>query len=138
MTLVQGVVNAFALFLSRIIAYTISLAMSRGEEKSGDISYVTYSILTIVFDILFTLLGNILVAAYSRAREFRADKGGATLAGRNKMIAALKRLQNGADMEDDRAPSLSAFKIAHHPSWLELFSTHPPLEKRIARLQEMK
>ena len=53
------------------------------------------------------------------------------------MIAALRRLQNTADIEDDRAPSLAAFKISHHPSWLEFFSTHPPLEKRIARLQEM-
>jgi heat shock protein HtpX len=137
LTLVQGVINSFALFLSRIIAYAISLSMSRGDEKNGEFSYMTYSILTIVFDILFTLLGTILVASYSRWREFRADAGGAKLAGRDKMIAALRKLQYGAELVDDRAPSLAAFKIARHPSWLELFSTHPPLEKRIAKLQEM-
>jgi heat shock protein HtpX len=138
MTLVQGVVNAFAPFLSRIIAYAISLSLSRGEEKNGEISYVAHSVLTIIFDILFTLLGSILVASFSRWREFRADKGGAKLAGRDKMIAALRRLQNGVDIEDDKAPSLAALKIANHPSWLEIFSTHPPIEKRIARLQEMQ
>lgn len=134
MTLIQGVVNAFAMFFSRIIAYAISISMSRSDEHEGDFSHATFSILTFIFDILFTLLGTILVAAFSRWREFRADKGGATLAGRDKMIAALRRLQNGPDIEDDRAPTLSALKIAHHSSWLELFSTHPPLDKRIARL----
>lgn len=134
MTLVQGIINAFALFLSRIVAYAISLSLSRDGEKEGDISYVTYSLLTIVFDILFTLLGSILVAAYSRYREYRADAGGAKLAGRNKMISALQRLQNN-QLEDNRAPSLAALKISHHHTWFELFSTHPPLEKRIDRLR---
>lgn len=138
MTLIQGIVNSFALFLSRIIAYTISIAMSRDNEREGEISYITYSLLTFVFDILFTLLGTILVAAFSRWREYRADDGGAKLVGRDKMISALKRLQRTPDVEDDRAPSLAALKISHHSSWLEIFSTHPPLEKRISRLQETK
>lgn len=137
MTLLQGIINSFALFLSRLAAYAISLSLSRDEEKS-DISYLTYSVLTFVFDILFTMLGSILVAAYSRWREYRADHGGATLAGRQKMIAALRRLQNSTDIEDERAPSLAAFKIARHSSWLEIFSTHPPLDKRIARLEAAK
>lgn len=137
MTLIQGIVNAFALFLSRIFAYAISIAI-RGDEKSGEFSYVTYSIFTVVFDILFTLLGSILVAAFSRWREYRADYGGAKLAGRTNMIAALQRLQSGSQIEDDRAPSLAALKISHHSSWLELFSSHPPIEKRIARLNNLK
>jgi heat shock protein HtpX len=136
MTLVQGSVNAFAMFLSRIVAYAISIAV-RGDEKS-EISGFTFGLLSIVFDILFTLLGSILVAAYSRYREYRADYGGAKLAGPDRMIAALKRLQATMDIEDERAPSLAALKISHHPSWLEIFSTHPPLEKRIARLQHWK
>ena len=77
------------------------------------------------------------MAAYSRHREYRADKGGAKLAGRSNMIDALKRLQRTADIEDDRAPSFSALKISHHSSWLKLFSTHPPLEKRIEKLSRM-
>jgi len=134
MTLVQGIINSFALFLSRIIAYGVSIALSRGEEKEEGASSLTYFALTFVLDILFTLLGSILVAAYSRYREYRADQGGAKLAGRDKMIAALRRLQNVQEVEDNRAPSLATLKIAHHASWLELFSTHPPLEKRIERL----
>jgi len=136
MTLIQGVVNAFALFLSRIIAFAASTAM-RGE-RDGEVSYGLYSILTFVFDIIFTLLGTILVAAFSRWREYRADAGGARLAGRDKMIAALRRLQGGQEIEDERAPSLAALKISHHASWFDLFSTHPPLEKRIDRLQKMR
>lgn len=138
MTLIQGIVNAFAMFFSRIIAYGISIAMSRNEDDSNEFSYMTYSMLTIVFDILFTLLGSILVAAFSRWREYRADAGSAKLAGRSKMIEALKRLQHGADVEDDRAPALAALKISHHPSWLAIFSSHPPLEKRIERLELMR
>ena len=138
MTLIQGVINSFAMFLSRIAAYAISIAMSRGDDRENEFSYLTFSILTFVFDILFTMLGMILVSAFSRWREYRADYGGAKLAGRDNMIAALKRLQMGADIEDDRAPSLAALKISHHSSWLALFSSHPPIDQRIARLQAMK
>jgi heat shock protein HtpX len=138
MTLVQGVINAFALFLSRIAAYVVSIAMSRDNERSGEISQMTYYLLTFVFDILFTFLGSILVAAYSRWREYRADHGGANLAGRDKMIAALQRLKMGADIEDDRAPAFAAFKISRHPAWLEFISSHPPIDKRIARLANMR
>jgi heat shock protein HtpX len=135
MTLIQGIINSFALFLSRVVAYAVSIALANNEEKSGDISYLTYTVLTFILDILFTLLGSILVAAFSRYREYRADAGSVKLAGRDKMIAALQRLQRGATLEDDRAPSFSAFKIVHHASWMELFSTHPSIEKRIARLK---
>lgn len=136
MTLVQGTVNAFSMFLSRVIAYAISIAMSRNEEREGDISHGLFMILTIVFDILFTTLGSILVAAYSRRREYRADEGGARLAGTRNMINALRRLQNNTRVEDDRAPSLAALKISHQSNWLALFATHPPLEKRIAELEK--
>lgn len=136
MTLIQGVVNAFTLFLSRIVAYAIASAM-RGD-RDGEFSWGMYSLLTFVLDMVFTFFGSMLVAAFSRWREYRADAGGASLAGRDRMIAALRRLQAGNDIEDARAPSLSALKISQHASWMELFSTHPPLEKRISRLQEMK
>lgn len=138
MTLVQGVINSFALFLSRIAAYAASIAMSRDDERSGEISHMTYYMFTFVFDILFTMLGSILVASYSRWREYRADAGGARLAGRDSMIAALQRLKMGVDFADNRAPSLAAFKISHQPAWLEIFSTHPPIDKRISRLAKMR
>lgn len=137
MTLIQGVVNAFALFLSRIVAYAVSIALSRGNDRDGrGMSMLTYSLLTIVFDILFTLFGSMLVAMFSRWREYRADSGGAQLAGRDNMIAALRRLQKMSDKEDDRAPALAALKISHKGSVIELFSSHPPLAKRIQRLMQ--
>jgi heat shock protein HtpX len=136
MTLIQGVVNAFAMFLSRIAAYAVSIALTKDDERGHDISYLTYGILTFVFDILFTLLGSILVAAFSRAREYRADIGGAHLAGRDNMIKALRKLETGVDVEDDRAPALATLKISGHGRWLELFSTHPPLKERIAKLEQ--
>lgn len=137
MTLIQGVVNAFALFLSRIVAYAISIALSRGNDRgSQGMSMLTYSLLTIVFDILFTLFGSMLVAMFSRWREYRADSGGAQLAGRDNMIAALRCLQKMSDKEDDRAPALAALKISRRGSVIELFSSHPPLAKRIQRLMQ--
>lgn len=137
MTLIQGIINSFALFLSRIAAYAAAIALSRSDDKN-DISHMTYYIFTFIFDICFTMLGSLLVASYSRFREYRADAGGAKLAGRDKMIAALQRLKMGSDIVDDRAPSLAAFKISHHPAWLDIFSTHPTIEKRIAKLANMR
>lgn len=135
MTLLQGVVNAFTLFLSRVLAYAISMGLAKNQDREEEgPSFLIYNLLIIVFDILFTILGSIVVAAFSRWREYRADVGGAQLAGRDKMVAALRRLQSAMGYEDDRAPSMAALKITHRPSWLELFSSHPPLEKRIERL----
>lgn len=137
MTLIQGIVNSFSLFLSRIIAYALSAALSRGNnEQEGGFSMLTYGILTMVLDILFTILGSMVVASFSRWREYRADAGGARLAGRNNMIAALQQLRNTIELEDDSAAAVTAFKISHRPNLLEIFSTHPPLEKRIERLMQ--
>ena len=133
MTLIQGIVNAFALFLSRIIAYVISMAVSRDENSVAGPSML-YIGLSILFDIVFTILGTIVVAAFSRWREYRADKGGARLAGKNNMIAALKRL-GGSEIQDNRAPSLATLKISHPAGLLALFASHPSIEKRIARLE---
>lgn len=137
MTLLQGVVNAFSLFLSRVIAYVISMGL-RHDNREEAPSFIVYNLLIVLFDILFTLLGSLVVAAFSRWREYRADAGGARLAGRDKMIAALKRLQLAFGYEDARAPSMAAFKINHRSHWLELFSSHPPLEKRIERLTNFR
>jgi heat shock protein HtpX len=138
MTLLQGVINAFALFLSRIIAYVISMGTAgrnNNQETTGP-SPLFYP-LTMLFDILFTLLGSILVSAFSRHREYRADKGGSVLVGRNKMIAALQTLQRAMELEDTRAPSLAVLKISHKDSGFRaLFSSHPPIELRIKRLEE--
>lgn len=138
LTLITGITNAFALFLSRILAYTLSLAMSRGENQhSGGFPIMMYSTFSMIFSVLFTLLGNIVVAAFSRRREYRADLGGAKLVGKNAMIDALRRLEANTQIIDNRAPSLAALKISQGSVWLSLFASHPPLEKRIQRLQEL-
>ncbi len=137
MTLVQGVVNAFSMFLSRIIAFAISSALSRGDEQEG-VSNMAFYGLTLVFDILFTLLGSILVAAFSRWREYRADAGGARLTTPGKMIAALQRLGQASEIEDNRAPQMAAFKINTQSRLITLLASHPSIPDRIARLQNIR
>lgn len=135
MTFIMGIVNAFSLFLSRIIAFVIAAALSRREKEHGPSMGIFY-LLTVVFDVLFTLLGTIVVAAFSRWREYRADAGGARLAGRDNMIAALEELKNNVQIRDNRAPTLQALKISQPPRLMTLFASHPPLEKRIERLRK--
>lgn len=130
MTLIQGVVNAFAMFLSRIVAYFVGKMVDEKMEN------LVRFIAVIVFDILFSILGSILVAYFSRWREFKADAGGARYAGRGNMIAALEKLKmTYAIGIDDSAPAFSSMKISGTEKWLSLFSTHPPLDVRIDALK---
>ena len=129
MTLIQGVVNAFVMFLSRIIA---NVARQMVDERN---SYLVNFVVTIVLDIAFGFLGLIVVGWFSRAREFRADAGGARLAGRPQMISALQRLQQTHELVDTRQASLATLKISGARSFMALIATHPPLEDRIAALQ---
>ncbi|MBL0059516.1 MAG: protease HtpX [Elusimicrobia bacterium] len=130
MTLLQGVVNAFVMFAARVIAFAISQNVKE-ESRRG-----VQMMVTIVLEILLSVLGMLVVAGFSRLREFRADAGGARLSGREKMIAALEALGRGAGLVDKRAPSLAAFKISGRPGgFLALLATHPPLEVRIERLR---
>lgn len=137
MTLITGIINAFALFLSRIIAYLITAGSRSDSSESSGGSSMAYMGLSFIFDILFTFLGSIVVAAFSRWREYRADEGGAKLVGKNAMIAALRRLGQGADIKDNRAPSIDALKISQPIGIMALFASHPPIERRIERLEKM-
>jgi heat shock protein HtpX len=128
MTLIQGVVNAFVFYLSRVIA---GIVRNMVDERNA---YLVSFLVTIVLDILLGILGMMIVAWFSRAREFRADAGAATLAGREKMIAALRRLQGSKELIDNREPALATLKISGGRAMM-LFATHPPLEARIAALQ---
>jgi heat shock protein HtpX len=133
MTLLQGVVNAFVLFFARVIAFAVSQGVR--EESRGMVQFAVI----IVLQIVLGLLGAIVVAAFSRWREFRADRGGATLAGREKMIAALERLRRTVDLVDTRQEALATLKINGPRSrFAALFASHPPLEERIARLQQYR
>jgi heat shock protein HtpX len=129
MTLIQGVVNAFVMFFARIIANILRSAVD--ERMSGAVYFMTL----IVLQIGLGLLGSVVVCWFSRAREFRADAGAATLAGRGKMIAALQRLQQNTRMIETDHPALATMKISGTRGWLALLSTHPPLDARIAALQ---
>jgi heat shock protein HtpX len=133
MTLIQGVVNAFVLFASRVIANIVRNAVdSRNAAMIG-------FIVTIVLDIALGILGAMVVAWFSRAREFRADAGAAALTGRGNMIAALRRLQTTHQLVDPSNQALATMKIAGgEKRWMMLFSTHPPLEERIAALENMR
>jgi heat shock protein HtpX len=133
MALLQGVVNAFCMFLSRAVAY--ALTIGRGSENNGG-SQLAYFLVRLVLDVVFMMLGSILVAAFSRYREFRADEGGARLAGKEKMVRALQKLQAQFDRIQPQTGTASALMISNKPVGLmeKLFSTHPPLEKRISKL----
>ena len=139
MTLVQGVVNAFTMFLARVLAFFVA-QLFRRDEEGGGVSHLVYFIATLVFDIAFSILGSIVVAWFSRLREFRADAGGAQLAGRDRMVGALEALQRTYGIVDpaDSQAAVQTLKISGHPRGLmKFFSTHPPLETRIARLKMM-
>jgi heat shock protein HtpX len=138
MTLLQGVINAFVMFLARVLAYVFSgLGKSRNDSSGG--SYVSYMIFVFLFEVVFMILGSLIVCAFSRFREFRADRGGAFLAGKENMIAALRALQKNIQVQDPQTAvaALQAFKIStpQKRSITRFFATHPPLEARIARLE---
>ncbi len=139
MTLIQGVVNAFVMFLARIIAFALMNAFrSRDDDRDEGVSPFMYSMVTMVVELVLMIFGTMVVAWFSRYREYRADAGGARLAGRDSMIRALQKLQRTYEIVDPVSdkPAVNAFKISGHgKNWMRLFSTHPPLEERIARLE---
>lgn len=133
MTLLQGIVNTFVAFLSRVAAWGVAKALDKDDE--GGISYLTYSIVQFVFQIVFMILGSIVIMWFSRIREYSADKGGAQFAGKENMISALESLKRLHDEPDQRYAALNTFKISAGRSWMKLFSTHPDLDDRIERLR---
>ena len=132
MALIQGVVNTFVMFLSRVIGHTVDRVVFKNENGHGPAFFVTM----IVAELVLGILASIIVMWFSRQREFRADRGGASLAGRQAMINALKRLQAQHDPQP-LPEKMAAFGIsgARSGGLKALFMTHPPLEDRIAALQ---
>jgi len=131
MTLLQGVMNAFVMFLARIIAFALASRGGSREERGGGANFIVVFALEIVLGIA----GSLVTAWFSRQREFRADHGAATLAGKNRMIAALRRLAANRELVDPRHEALATAKINGSGRWMVFFSTHPPLEARIAALE---
>jgi heat shock protein HtpX len=133
LTLIQGVVNTFVIFFSRVIGHLVDRLVFRTERGHGP----GFWIVTIVAQIFLGILASMIVMWFSRHREFRADAGGARLAGRERMVAALERLKQGhnATLPDQ----LAAFGISGHrgTGLKRLFMSHPPLDERIAALRRM-
>jgi heat shock protein HtpX len=131
LTLIQGVLNTFVIFLSRIVGYAVDRALSRNNDDAPGIGY---TITVIVCQIVFGIMASMIVAWFSRHREFRADAGSShLLGGPQSMMNALARLRT---MQESHLPeSVAAFGIAQSGGFFSLFATHPPLEERIAALQ---
>jgi heat shock protein HtpX len=131
LALVQGVVNTFVIFLARVVGHTVDRLVFKTEEGHG----IGYYVVSFVAEIVFAIAASVIVAWVSRQREFRADAGGAALAGRMKMIAALERLR--AAHPQPLPGEMAAFGISgiRMSGLKKLFSTHPPLEQRIEALR---
>lgn len=133
LTLIQGVVNTFVMFLARIIGHTVDRVVFKTERGYG----IGYFVVSIVAEILLGILASMIVFKFSRWREYRADAAGANLAGRGDMIAALERLRGNQNVQQDLPGELTAFGIseAAKQGIKALFSSHPPLDQRIAALR---
>jgi heat shock protein HtpX len=134
MTLIQGVVNTFVVFLSRVVGYLVDRALSRDNNSGPGIGYM---VTVIVCQIVFGIAASMIVAWFSRHREFRADAGSARLLGSpNPMVKALARL--GGVEASSLPQAMASFGINDKPGFMALFSTHPPIEERIAALRGVR
>jgi len=134
MALIQGVVNTFVIFLSRLVGFFVDRVILKNTRGLG----IGYFITSIIAQIVLGILASTIVMWFSRRREYRADAGGASLAGRQQMIGALKRLQASVPDKSVMPEQMAAFGIhGSKPSGLRaLFMSHPPLEQRIAALEK--
>jgi heat shock protein HtpX len=130
MTLLQGVINAFVMFFARVIAFALRSSDNRNAQAAS-------WMVVIMLEIVLGILGSLVTAWFSRQREFRADRGGAILAGRDRMLAALRRLAANRELVDTQHQALATLKINGTRGWMVFFSTHPPLEARIAALERL-
>lgn len=137
MTLIQGVINGFVMFLARLCAFIFAQALSgRSKNSRSNISPMTYFLFVILFEMVFMSLGMLIVAAFSRRREYRADTGGAQLTSRSAMIGALRSLEKGTLAPNKKSTGFESLQIHEGRSrWLRLLATHPPIEERIAHLE---
>ncbi|MFO7727756.1 MAG: protease HtpX [Desulfonatronovibrio sp.] len=132
LTLIQGVVNTFVIFISRIVGHFVDRVILKNEEGHG----IGFFVSTIAAQIIFGILASTIVMWFSRQREFRADAGGARLAGQEKMVSALEKLKKG--IQEPLPDQMASFGIngkTQSFSWKDLFMSHPPLDQRIAALK---
>ncbi len=138
MVLLQGILNTFVIFLSRVAGFLIDSALSKGRDSESRGVGIGYYLAVFVCEIIFSILASMIVMWFSRHREYRADASAARLCGKEPMIEGLEKLRSiveGTHIVDNRAQSLNTFKISGRSKMIALFSTHPPLEKRIEALK---
>jgi heat shock protein HtpX len=137
MTLLQGIVNAFVMFMARILAQIVSSALNKNSNSNRSPGLI-YFALVWVFEIALMILGSMVVAGFSRYREYRADHGGAKLSSKEAMISALQALQRHSNQKSEETPpAIAALQISSKGRIALLFSTHPPLEDRIQALMDL-
>jgi heat shock protein HtpX len=139
MTLLQGTLNTFVVFLSRVLGFALDQALRRSDDDNRRGPGMGFFLGSMICQVVLGLLASLIVMAYSRRREFRADAMGAQLEGRDAMLGGLRRLKQiteSGGVIDDRSAALSAFKINHPTGVMRLLMSHPPLEERIAALQK--
>ncbi|MEK6748421.1 MAG: protease HtpX [Pseudomonadota bacterium] len=136
LALIQGVVNTFVIFLSRVIGHFVDRVVFKTEREHGPAFYVT----SIIAELVLGILASMIVMWFSRLREYRADAGGANLAGRQKMISALERLRQMSNMPSQLPDQMAAFGISGGPGMgiKRFFMSHPPLEERINALRNAR
>ena len=138
MALVQGVVNAFVMFFARIVTFAIdSFLRGDDEEEGGGLGFFASMFVNMALQVVFGILAAPIVMGFSRWREYRADAGSAQLAGKEKMIAALEALKRNYDNLGDVEASAQTMQISSKESFMELFSSYPPLQKRIDALRRL-
>lgn len=138
LTLIQGVVNTFVMFFARIVGYAVDSFLRRDSEEGG--VGIGFYIATFICEIIFGILASTIVAWFSRRREYRADEVGAALGSTAGMIGALQRLKAESEVPDQLPSQMTAFGISSHmkQGLMSLFASHPPLDDRIAALQQRK
>nr|WP_299244590.1 protease HtpX [uncultured Halomonas sp.] len=138
LALIQGVLNTFVMFFARVVAQLLDSFLRR-DDSGGGLGFMGYFAVVIVAEIVFGLIASVIVAWFSRFREYRADAAGAKLAGSGAMINALARLKTESQMPDQMPETLTAFAITTGQSrkiMEKLFASHPPLDERIRALKE--
>ncbi len=132
LTLIQGVVNTFVVFLSRIIGYLVDSFLRRNDSESSGPG-IGYMVTSMICEVIFGIAASVIVAYFSRQREFRADRGAADLMGNPQpMVSALRRL--GGLHTEPLPQNMASSGIAGGPAWMALFASHPPIEQRISAL----
>ena len=140
MTLLQGVVNAFVMFMARLLAFAVSRLFAGRDESDRGMNPLVFQLTVFFFEMIFMVLGSLVIAAFCRRREYRADFGGARLTSTKKMISSLQALKKTIEIKDAKMnnQAFQALKINNQKGLMYLFASHPPLDDRIARLQKLE